>query len=535
MSNTLPVATLPDGISFIPLTEWENRHENFTVTFAKDACFNMRLPFDFNQHEKNYKATTKNFQWLIKYAIDRAIRLRAIGGGWSFSDVAVGDGIVDTRELRVFFPIGEGFLRPEYLSNGRKAENLILTQCGMSMLQLSKELEKENGWFKSLKASGASNGQTVAGATATGTHGAAFGVGAVHDTIVGMHIITGPDSHVWLERKSYPVASAAFIDWLGATPIRDDDIFNAAVVSFGSFGFVHSLLIETEPVFLLEKHTSGNIPYNDALKTALNTLNFTTIKDFLPYPLPSPNPPLYHFEVLFNPHNFAVDNEEKGVFFKLMYKIPYTSDYDKPTDNSKFQYGDELLGVIQTVLDLLPNVLQHKLVPALVTKLLPEAFSTDKTEKGTIGETFGNTKIRGKAASAAIAIDCANASLVLEEIIQLNQEIPFPGALALRFVKGTNALLGFTKFPLTCVLEMDGADCNPSRNFFAKTWNRLEELQIPFTMHWGKINFGLNPQRVRKMYGHSNVDRWIKSRKTLLDLPAQKVFTNDFMIRCGLD
>ncbi|MEJ7679335.1 MAG: hypothetical protein WKG06_16050 [Segetibacter sp.] len=135
---SLSTLTLPDGISLIHITEWENRHQNFRVTFAKDACFNMRLPFDFSEHEKNYKATTENFQWLIKYAIERGIRLRAMGGGWSFTDVAVGDGIVDTRELRDFFNINESFLSAQYLANGGKASNLIFTQCGMSMLQISK-------------------------------------------------------------------------------------------------------------------------------------------------------------------------------------------------------------------------------------------------------------------------------------------------------------------------------------------------------------------------------------------------------------
>lgn len=530
----MPPPQLPPGISIIPITNWENRHENFTVTFLKDACFNMRLPFAFSEKEKNYHATTKNFQWLIKHAIERGIRLRAIGGGWSFSEVAVADGIVDTRELRDFYSIGDSFLSGEYLAKGGKGDNLIFTQCGMSMLQISRELEKENGWLRSLKASGASNGQTVAGATATGTHGAAYEVGAVHDTIIGMHIITGPDRHVWLERESNPVASPDFIAWLGAELVQDDDIFNSAVVSFGSFGFVHSLLIETEPIFLLEKHTSANVPYNDDLKAAINDLDFTRIKDFLPYPLDAGSPPLYHFEVLFNPHKFAFDDPDKGVFFKLMYKIPFTDDYEKPVVNPKYQYGDELLGVIQTVLDLMPNILQRQLIPGLVTKLLPEIFVPGEIVKGTVGETFGNTKVRGQALSAAIGIDSKDASKVLEEIIDLNKQIPFAGAAALRFVKGSEALLAFTKFPVTCVLELDGVEAKTTRNFFNKICNRLEEIGVSYTLHWGKVNFNLTEERVRTMYGDDAVDTWIESRKKLLDVDSAKVFTNDFMIRCGL-
>jgi hypothetical protein len=37
------------------------------------------------------------------------------------------------------------------------------------------------------------------------------------------------------------------------------------------------------------------------------------------------------------------------------------------------------------------------------------------------------------------------------------------------------------------------------------------------------------------MYGDNNVDTWMESRKKLLDVSTRKVFTNDFMIRCGLD
>ena len=529
------LSQLPEGLSLIPITEWENRHQNFKVDLVPNASFNMRLPFAFTEHVKNYHATTKNFQWLIQHAIDTGLRLRALGGGWSFSDVAVADGLVDTRELRAFFSFGASFLNQAYLDKGNKPQNLILTQCGMSMLQLSRELEKENGWMQSLKASGASNGQTIVGAAATGTHGSAYQVGAVHDTIVGMHIITGPDKHVWVEKESNPVASDAFIDWLGAEKISNDDIFNSAVVSFGSFGFVHSVLLETEPIFLLEKRHKGNIPYTDDLKAAINTLDFTKIEAFLPYPLGEPNPPIYHFEIVANPHNLEADNPEKGVFFRIMYKMPYKENYPKEVENNKYQYGDDLLGIVQKVLDGLGNTLQLLVVPKLVGALLPQAFDANSRSQGTIGETFGNTKVRGQAASAAIGIDSSHASLAIDEIVKINKQIPFAGALALRFVKGTKAILGFTHFPITCILEMDGVDSASSRKFFQAIWERLEELDVPYTLHWGKINFILNGERVRKMYGTENVNKWIDSREKLLDEPTRKVFTNDFLVRNGLD
>lgn len=528
--------SLPDGISLLPITSWQNGHQNFTVQLQKDASFNMRLPFAFTEQEKNYHATTKNFQWLIQHAIDNGLRLRAMGNGWSFSDVAVcNGGIVDTRELRTFFSVGNNFLSPQYLATGKSGADLVFTQCGMSILQLNKELEQENGWFRALRASGASNGQTIVGATATGTHGAGFKVGAVHDAIVGLHIVTGADKHVWLERASDPVASPLFIDWLGAEAIRDDELFNAALVSFGSFGFIHGVLLETEPIYLLEKYTVSNIPYNGKLLSAINEWNFDALQEFMPFPAESPGRSLYHFEVVVNPHRFAVDDAEKGVFLKLLYKVPYRNDYPKPAPApGNFQYGDELLGLIQTVLDGLGKRITQKLIPPLVTKLFPMAFASNEKATGTIGEQFTNTKFRGKAASAAIAIDTANASRAIEEIVRMNAGTAFPGALALRFVKGTPALLGFSKFPKTCVLEMDGVEAATSRRFFNNVWNRFEELGIDYTLHWGKINFNLDEQRIRRMYGDAKVNKWLAARRTLLNDATRTVFTNAFMERCGL-
>ncbi len=525
--------TLPDGIERLPITKWENGHQNFVHQFKENASFKLRIPSA--QSSNPYRDTTKNFQWLIQYAIDNDIHLRALGNGWSFSHVAVCEGgLVDTKALRLSYNLRNSFVAPEYLQKGKNAGDLFFAECGLSVLDLDEKLEASNP-KRSLKASGASNGQTIAGCTSTGTHGSAFNVGAVHDSIVGLHIVVGPDKHVWIEKESNPVASDEFISWLGAEPIKDDDMFNAAVVSFGSFGFIHGILLETEPIFLLEQFRAGNVVYNDALKPAMNQLDFSSILDSLPAPPDGPGKELYHFEILVNPQMFEPDNEQKGVYFKTMYKTPYREDYTRIARNdSGFTYGDDLLGLIQTVVDHIGPGLSSLLVPGLVNKLFPLAFKSNETYTGTLGETFSNTKFVGKAGSAAIGVHASNASTVVEEVVRLNKESPFPGALALRYVKGTTALLGFTHFDKTCILELDGVDCKLTRDFYERIWARLEELSIPYTLHWGKMNFDLNPDLVQKMYG-DNVTKWKNCRHSLLDENARKVFTNNFMIQCGLN
>jgi hypothetical protein len=525
-------ANLPNGISALPITKWKNGHENFVHTFKKNCSFKLSIP---SQSVNPYQDTTKNFQWLIQYALDNEIQLRAMGNGWSFSEVAVCEGgLVDTKALRLTYKIKDSFTAPEYLQKGGNSGDLFFTECGISILDLDEKLENDSNPKRSLKASGASNGQTIAGCTSTGTHGSAFNVGAVHDSIVGLHIVVGPDRHVWIEKKSNPVASDDFIQWLGAEAIKDDDMFNAAVVSFGSFGFIHGILIETEPIFLLEQYRTGNITYNDALKQVMNHLDFSAIPGVLPCPPSAPGKEMYHFEILVNLQMFEPGNPQKGVFFKTMYKVPYRSDYTKITQDDKgFTYGDDLLGVMETVLDGLGRGLSTLLVPGLVNKLFPLAFTAGQSMTGTIGETFSNTKFRGKAASAAIGVHTDDAGTVLEEIVAINKKFPFAGALALRYVKGTEALLGFTHFDKTCIMELDGVDSKLTRTFIQKVWDRLEELDIPFTMHWGKFNFGLTPALMEKMYGDKIV-KWKSCRNQLLTDDVKKVFSNQFMIRCGL-
>ena len=524
---------LPDGIQRVPVTKWENAHQNFLHTFKENASFKLTIPK--SDPANQYRDTTKNFQWLIKYAIDNNIQMRAMGNGWSFSEVAVCEGgLVDTKALRLSYNLNNSFVSPEYLKKGR-AHDLFFTQCGMSVCDMNEKLEQDSTPKRCIKASGASNGQSIAGCTSTGTHGSAFNVGAVHDAIVGLHMVVGADRHVWIERKSQPVASDEFIKWLGAEPIKDDDIFNAAVVSFGSFGFIHGVLLETEPIFLLEQFRNGNIEYNEALKPCMNHLDFSGMANVMPVPPGTPGKELYHFEIIVNPQQFEPNNPAKGVFFKTMYKVPHTADYEKvERDDKGFTYGDDLLGVLQTVVDTLGPKLSAKLVPALVNKLFPMAFKSAESTTATIGETFCNTKFKGKVASAAIGIDSSNASRVIETVLSINKKNPFPGGIAMRYVKGTKAMLGFTRFPKTCIIELDGVDSKLSRAFFSKIWDCLEELSIPYTLHWGKINFNLTPALINKMYGAATVTKWKKCRKSLLNEKSRKVFTNDFMIKCGL-
>jgi hypothetical protein len=352
---------LPVGIKLlkIPKWKWTNAHDNFTQKLKPDASFELTVSdTDFKQQFpgfwEKYNKTTQNIQWLIKYALQQKIRLRAVGSGWSLSKVAVSeDGLINTKKLTLKAELGPKYISPAYLNNGGDPTNLLFSQCGNEIIKINELLEKERNPAKSLRVSGGSNGQTIVGAFSTGTHGAAFRYGSVCDCVVGMHLVVGPERHVWLERASYPVTSPAFHDSVQAEVIRDDDLFNSVLVSFGSFGFIHSVLLEVEPKFLLEQQLT-TLPYNAALQKAIRSADFSGLKDKLKYP----EDKLYHFELAINPHSFDKNGQAADVYFRVMFKMPYHPNYTPhdPQAGGKYTYGDDLLGLMQKALDLIEKI-----------------------------------------------------------------------------------------------------------------------------------------------------------------------------------
>jgi hypothetical protein len=82
---------------------------------------------------------------------------------------------------------------------------------------------------------------------------------------------------------------------------------------------------------------------------------------------------------------------------------------------------------------------------------------------------------------------------------------------------------------------MDAVSTPETRAYYNKVWEALDAAGIPFTLHWGKYNTFLTPDRVRNCYGDAAVDHWPASRETLLESAAvRKIFNNDFTVNAGL-
>ena len=491
---------------------WTNRHNTFTQSI--DNLFDIANG-DTGSTINDYNATTAAIQSLIGRAISENKSLRALGGGWSFSNVAATDGwIVNTKQLNMLFNItNPQSISPQYQGSHNQ---LLFAQCGNSVQELNTWLKNNN---RSLKTSGASNGQTIIGLFSTGSHGSAIDFGSAQDFVVGLHIIVSPDKHIWLEKASYPVVTKTFTDRLQTELVRDDELFNAAVVSFGSFGFIHGAMIETEEIYLLEGYRQ-KIPIDNSLKHIMETLDFSNA-DFVPHGNERP----FHFQAVIDQYDL-----QDGAYATIMYKRPYKKNYTPPVvDLDKAGPGDDVPAFLGKVTDLLPVI-----TPKIVSKLVKQAYSLYAGVLGTSGEIFTNNNIRGRVVSTALGIPVDRVNEVNDLLIKLNETSgPFSGIFSYRYVKGSKATLAFTKFDPTCILELDGIESTITRNFYKTVWNELAARNIPYTFHWGKIN-DLDETKLKSMYP-GNVDKWITVRNKILPPSSLKVFNSPTLSAWGLD
>ena len=507
---------------FVPLDSWVNRHNSFKQSIEGQHDFRVIPPTDSPAARlQAYNDVTTELQEIIAQAVKRKKTLRAQGSSWSLSKVAVTDHeLINTKPLRIGFTIPASQTSPGYTGN---RERLRFLECGLSIAEINNILFRDK---LSLKASGSNNGQTLPGVISTNTHGSAFRFGATPDFVVGIHLITGPSKQVYLERASYPVVQDSFADMLGAELIRDDTLFNAALVSFGSFGIIHGLMIEARELFLLHAFRSFQ-PFNDALRSAISTLDFSGIDLHA-----QPADRLYHFQVTLNPNE---GNPPKEAAVYTMFEEPWTDNYQPPQwDDADSGPGASGLEVIAALYDLIPKQLGKAVQPLLNQQVRNHLPPFEVTAP--IKDIFSGENTKGPVFASGVGLPMDRA---LEAVgIAFNTYHKFgsllPVLLTLRFVKGTKALLGFTRFEPTCVMEVDALNSPKARQFAQRLWTAFEDADIPFTMHWGKFNSFLNKTRVREMYG-DNVDKWLASRETLLEnAKVREIFTNAFLKSVGL-
>ena len=482
---------------------WINKHQNLSTRVWRHFDVWNRDVNGARMSGEPWRAGFERLRAILDEAEYKAKSVRAVGARWSLSPVAVSQDImINTTPLNVH-QIG---LSQEFVSSSAvDPSHLVWAQCGTSVMELSASLEARG---LSLPTSGASNGQTICGAIATGTHGSALRVGSMQDYMLGLHVMTDAGRHYWIERASNPIVSDEFCAQFGATLVRDDRLFRAAVVGLGSFGVIHAVLFHAVPIYLLEVHR--RLCDWHGIATAACLLDTDAID--LPYPGEEP----FHFDVLVNP--YCVKPGKRCAVVTAMYKRPFQAVAVRRRDDSKLVPGTDLLGLAGAIARLAPHS-----VPQTVERIFNGMLkATDRAPRGTHGQVFGPTELVGKSLSMEVGVNLADTPAALETLVETAKAHEYPGVVHLRFVRGSDALLAFTRHEMTCTIEMTGAGSTRTTEFYDYAWSALEARRIPFTLHWGKVN-NTTAGNIRARFG-ANVDDWIAARESFLSPVARKMF-----------
>lgn len=494
---------------------WTNWHHNVEQKVGCLIDLWNPMPPQAATVTSDIAATADAVRSILADAVRQRQRVRAVGGTWSLSTAATSpDVMINTRPLNLRFPVAATSLDP---ASSAQASRIVYFQCGSSVQEVYSYLERRG---LTLPTSGASNGQTIAGAVATGTHGSAFRYGAIQDAVVGIHLVTGPQPSdvILLERSERPVFGSALAGKLGARIVRNTAWFEAALVSFGSCGFVMGLVIEGAPLFLLES-ARRRVPFDDAVRHVMTTMDVAAVPRLMGIPMPVDD--LVHWEVVFNPHD--VGHCHMTTMVRRSASTPPSAAEPSPAMTP----GDDLLAAVGVLSDLAGRV-----VPVATAALLAATYGDRGPMVATPGNTFTASTLRGKALSVELGVPAERS---VEALALLTHEIPsvhhYAGVLAFRFVRRSAGTLAFTRFPVTCTIEIPGANSHATESYYRDVFDAFFRRGIPVTAHWGQITrFG---PEIMRAYG-SDADRWRRARTELLSAAMQEVFDHPILEACGL-
>lgn len=164
---------------------------------------------------------------IIGRARSEGRRLRAVGSGHSYSDIALSDGyLVSIDEINKVIDVD-------------RDSCLVRVQAGIKLRELNRALDRHGLALPSL---GEIDKQTLAGALATDTHGSGLRHGSLSDQIASLELVTAD----------------------GTVNEMDGEALRAARISLGSLGIVTAVTLRCVPAFTL-RHTERPVDLDDAL------------------------------------------------------------------------------------------------------------------------------------------------------------------------------------------------------------------------------------------------------------------------------
>jgi FAD binding domain len=454
---------------------------------------------------------------LLREAKDQGVTVRAVGSAWSPAPIALSPGgwQLEMPRLNRTFRLAASDLAP---GNATDPAALILSQGGALIDEINDRVERDLA--RSLRTTGASNGQTVAGAIATGTHGSVLSAGGTQDHVRAVQIVTAAD--IWWVEPAAGFLSDAFIAASGAVPLRDDDAFEAARLSVGSLGVVSAVVLETVPRYLVEA-------YQAKRTVSHSEIEMLAAGDFRAFSkLAGRDEEPYFVQVIVNPYN-----PDRGkALVKLLYRRDWRPDYPKP--------GPAALGASYDTLTLLGDLLERfPFLRGWLLQLTMELAYPDAPKPGealpigTWGEMTETHTPLGSLFNGSVTVAREHLGAVFGTILEAYRAGGGGNSVTIRFMEQATGLLAPARFQHNAVIDFDGVRSAASLESYHRVLAALDARGIAFGRHWAKTN-SLNAARVRRDYGEK-LDRFLAAQMRIIPDPADRaLFRNPELVHLGL-
>lgn len=186
--------------------------------------------------------------------------VHVVGSGWAFENGAYSpDWMISLARLNQEIKEVTGTaLNATWIANQNAGTAfLIHMQAGATIADVNTALDAKG---QALASMGGANGQALAGAISTSTHGGDLQIGPLADLVMAMHLVTVGGREIWIERASQPITEdyplAQALTCRDTEIVRDDAVFNALLVGFGRFGVIYSYVLKVQPAFRLAEWTT---------------------------------------------------------------------------------------------------------------------------------------------------------------------------------------------------------------------------------------------------------------------------------------
>ena len=477
---------------------WKNTIKKFSVTPVK-----YFLP-----------ESLQDIIQIVNEAEDKDLRVRAIGSGHSFSDIALSDGyLVDMCRLnRVLL------LDKQVIKNDCQLDNLIEVEAGISIHKLNRDLDDRN--LAILNMGGVDN-QTISGAIATGTHGTGIGLPGISGMVRSMTMVVAGGKVLRIESKN-GITDPAKYQHESIKLVQDDDKFYSALVGLGCLGIIYSYILEVEDMYWLEEQRTCH-PWEEIKPKIVDRSLFEGTRGV---------------QVQVNPYKLPKKQDRTCMVMKhILVEKPKKRTIGQATRNLVSGYLANI--PIAYYITLFNVVLRSRRIPKLLETALKGQHDKSFIHRAHKVLYQGVEFIKLRAYDCEFAFDLAENKYMkaIEELFDLVEKMKTDGRLyqsaplGLRFVKRSKAYM---------TMEYERDVIYMDTPFMTKTkgadlmLDHFQDLLLSYggIPHWGKINNRLigRPELVRQMY--PKFKEW---QKVYLEFNSSGIFSNQFSDRLLFD